>query len=247
VPSGGTEFSSSFLNGGYVAANAFDGNTSTNWGSAAGQIYAQTIGYHFASAITVVEVYVRYDTGDSRADLAPKDFYVEFSDDGTTWTSTTAITNQISWDTGAPDRVFAVIDLKFSGNITESLAITNWRIVATRCLDGSLLGTVLSGEAGSSYSIQALTKHACNLTISPKIDYTWTASRVVVLNDYCVPTAPDTTQKLYKATSIGSSPNHTGSTEPTWPSSSTVADGDITWTYIADLVDPKTIGPKIPV
>lgn len=38
----------------------------------------------------------------------------------------------------------------------------------------------------------------------------------------------------------------TGSTEPTWPASGTVVDGDVTWTLVGDLVQPITHGPLIP-
>jgi hypothetical protein len=87
------------------------------------------------------------------------------------------------------------------------------------------------------------------LTISPVIDYAWSASKVVTLNDYCVPSNPDTTPRLYKATDIGSAPHQTHSTtEPTWPTSGTVVDNDITWTFVINLDDGlfKSLGAKIP-
>ena len=85
------------------------------------------------------------------------------------------------------------------------------------------------------------------LVCYPKIDRIWTTVTVVALNEFCVPAAPDTTPKLYQATNIGSAPNKTGASEPEWPVSGTVVDGDITWTYIADLIGPLAIGPKLPV
>lgn len=134
-----------------------------------------------------------------------------------------------------------------AGNITESLAITNWRVNAINALDGSSAGTTTSGEAGTTYNILCTTTDPCNIEIAAKFDYPWTASRVVALNGYCIPSNPQTTPKLYKATSIGSAPNQTGGSEPTWPGSGTVADGDITWTFIADLPDrPLALGPVIP-
>jgi hypothetical protein len=145
--------------------------------------------------------------------------------------------------------------LGFSGNITESLAVTNWRVSAVNSLTGagadSLTNagawTTTTGEAGTTYLLPVTTFSPCDLLLSPKIDMIWTATTAVTLNSYCVPTSPDTTPKLYKATSIGSSPNKTGATEPTWPSSGTVADGDITWTFVSDLPDrPLSLGTKIP-
>ena len=84
------------------------------------------------------------------------------------------------------------------------------------------------------------------LVCYPKIDRIWTTVTVVALNEFCVPAAPDTTPKLYQATNIGSAPNKTGASEPEWPVSGTVVDGDITWTHIADLIGPLAIGPKLP-
>lgn len=134
---------------------------------------------------------------------------------------------------------------QFTGNITESLAITDWRVHAVECATGVAYGTATS--SGASYTLGVTTYQLCVITIHPKIDYAWSAGKVVALNDYCVPVNPDTTQRLFKATNIGSSPNKThATTEPTWPSSGTVVDNDITWTYIADLVDPIALGPKIP-
>lgn len=36
------------------------------------------------------------------------------------------------------------------------------------------------------------------------------------------------------------------STEPTWPTSGTVTDGTVVWTYIEKLTDPISLGPKVP-
>jgi len=132
---------------------------------------------------------------------------------------------------------------QLSGNITESSAITNWRVTATKCSDGTFVGTDLSGEAGTSYNIGSNTLSACNITLSPKIDYAWSAAKAAVLNDYVVAVNPDTTPHLWKCTTAGTT--H-ATTEPTWILSGTTTDNTVTWTYVAPLVDPVTLGPKIP-
>jgi hypothetical protein len=133
--------------------------------------------------------------------------------------------------------------VQLQGNITESSAITNWRATATKCSDGTFVGTALSGEAGTSYNIDSNTLSACNITLSPKIDYAWSVARATTLNDYVVAVNPDTTPHLWKCTTAGTT--H-ATTEPTWNLSSTTTDNTVTWTYVAPLVDPVTIGPKIP-
>jgi hypothetical protein len=132
-----------------------------------------------------------------------------------------------------------------SGNITESLAITDWRINSTRCADGAYAGSSIS--SGASYTLYTNTTEACNIHIAPKIDYAWSAGKVVGLGDLCVPSDPESEPSLFEATDIGSSPHQThATTEPTWPASGDVSDNDITWTFVAALVDPLSLGPKIP-
>jgi len=131
-----------------------------------------------------------------------------------------------------------------TGNIIENTDIATWRVVALDAVTGEFKQTTTSSS--SAYTLPKPYTTSAVLVCYPKIDRIWTTVTVVALNDFCVPADPDTTPKLYQATSIGSAPNKTGAGEPAWPVSGTVADGDITWTYIADLIDPLGIGPRKP-
>ena len=131
-----------------------------------------------------------------------------------------------------------------TGNIIENTDIGTWRVVALDAVTGEFKQTTTSSS--SAYTLPKPYTTSAVLVCYPKIDRIWTTVTVVALNDFCVPADPDTTPKLYQATSIGSAPNKTGAGEPAWPVSGTVADGDITWTYIADLIDPLGIGPRKP-
>jgi hypothetical protein len=200
-------------------------------------------GYHFASPREVVEIAINA-TLVGEATRGPKDFTLDYSDDGSTWTTLYTITNQTSWGT-AEWRTFPLDAWTLAGNITEALDITDWRVIATRCANGMVSGT--DDTTGTTYSITCDSPDPCIITLYQRYDYVWSAGKVVALNDLCVPTDTETTHKLYKATNIGSSPNKThATTEPTWPASSTVVDNDITWTFVADLVDPISLGPKTP-
>ena len=141
---------------------------------------------------------------------------------------------------------YPIFPATLAGNITESLAITKWEFFAIDLITKLINGSGITAEDATTYSVDCLTTNPTLLTCSPHIDYVWSASKTVTLNEYCIPTNPLTTGKLYKATSIGSSPHHTGGSEPTWTSPGTVSDGDITWTYVADLVTPLALGPRIP-
>lgn len=85
--SGGTviksgEFDATTGPSGSAATNAFDNDTSTGWG-----IVGTTgwIGYHFASAVAVLQIAVNSKNSANYAH-APHNFLVEWSDDGSTWT-----------------------------------------------------------------------------------------------------------------------------------------------------------------
>jgi hypothetical protein len=223
-------------------AGAFDNNTGTAFLSQAG--VPNYVGYCFPEPVEVAQIAVTSPLPGEQT-RAPKDFLVQYSAKPSQgWVTALSVTNQTTW-TNAETRTFNLpAAVTLAGNITESLDITDWVVRVISCSTGWLIGE--QAVSGSSYSISLYTVEPCLITIAPKIDHVWSASKVIALNEYCVPVAPDTTQRLYKATDIGSAPHATGGSEPTWPASGTVADGDITWTFIAALVDPVTIGPKIP-
>lgn len=94
-----------------------------------------------------------------------------------------------------------------AGTITESLDITDWRVTATKCKDGTLSGT--STTNGSSYSVTCLDNDICNVLLAPKIDYPWSAAKAVIVGDFVVPSNPDGTPHLWKATtSPAGDPNY---------------------------------------
>lgn len=124
-----------------------------------------------------------------------------------------------------------------SGNITESLAITDWRVTAYKVSDGTLAGTTTT--SGSSYSITVGTTEPHIVVIHPKIDYKWAASTVIALNEYRIPTNLTTYPYLLKCTARTSDFKTSGS-EPTWPSSGTQVDGNVTWTVVDNLIDPQS-------
>lgn len=93
---GGTAIESSHI-ASFVPANAFDTNATSYWAS--GVLGAgQYIGYHFASAVDIVEVALTVFTGAARTD-DPKNFTVDWSDDGSAWTPLMAANDQ-TWTSG---------------------------------------------------------------------------------------------------------------------------------------------------
>lgn len=128
-----------------------------------------------------------------------------------------------------------------AGNIYEDFDITDWNVAAYRCSDGVKLDLVVSTDG--TYSVIAGGVEPYNIMLSPKIDYSWSASKVAVSGDYVVAANPDTTPHIWKCTTGGTT--H-ATTEPTWNLSGTTSDGTVTWTYLAPLVNPVVLGPKVP-
>lgn len=131
---------------------------------------------------------------------------------------------------------------QLTGNITESLGITNWSISALQCNSTTAI-TTTSGEAGTTYTLNFPVIKPNVIVIAPKIDYAWSAGKTTVSGDYVVAVNPDATPHLWKCTTAGTT--H-ATTEPTWNLSGTTTDNTTTWTYVAPLVNPVTLGPRIP-
>lgn len=84
--SGGTAIASGSYGGGYESWRAFDDNTSTNWFQNDGQNYEGAwIGYDFGSGNDVEVNEVRIVRAPEESSATPRIFYVESSDDNSTW------------------------------------------------------------------------------------------------------------------------------------------------------------------
>jgi len=138
-----------------------------------------------------------------------------------------------------------------AGNISNiPYDLTNLDIVATSVVTKLAVGKTTSGEAGTTYSVICSRADQVNVTASAKVDLVWSASALVAATGlYVLPTDTESTPFQFKATNIGSSPHHLGTTEPEWDTTvgNTTTSGDITLTCISQLPDqPICIGPKTP-
>lgn len=96
--SGGTPSASSTL-GGNVAANAFDNTVNTAWQATT---TTGTLQYLFASAVEVAEYTIRIRGAGYEAytNQAPKDWTLQWSDNGSSWTTVDTQTSQTAWSAG---------------------------------------------------------------------------------------------------------------------------------------------------
>lgn len=94
--SGGTAIADSYYGAGYEPENAFDHDTSTEWASAIG--LPHYIGYQFAAPVSVAQVAViATDAAYGSKSEAPGIFTIEYSDNGSSWTTAASPATQGSW------------------------------------------------------------------------------------------------------------------------------------------------------
>lgn len=106
----GTASSSSNHDASTNAAKAFDDNASTFWSSAGGGVSPQWIQYDFGTSTEVKELYLQAGNSAARADRAPEDFSVQYSDDGSTWTTLDTFTGEAAWSSGE-SRTYTLSDV----------------------------------------------------------------------------------------------------------------------------------------
>lgn len=93
ICTGGTPLASADWTSTSVRANAFDNDRETYWtaGGGAGRLAFSWIGYQFPTAVTISQIAMmaHEDFLESQTQISSSaytDFYIEYSDDGTTWT-----------------------------------------------------------------------------------------------------------------------------------------------------------------
>lgn len=95
VATGGTAFANTEYSSGFVAGYAFDGNAGTRWAANGTHPLPHQIGYIMAAAEDVVAVEI-VSSAVIDAD-GPRDFSVQSSDDGVSWTDEWSVTGATGW------------------------------------------------------------------------------------------------------------------------------------------------------
>jgi hypothetical protein len=130
-----------------------------------------------------------------------------------------------------------------SGNWYKGASdIVTWRAKAVKCLDGSV--SAVSTITGSTYKLITNTLSPHEVTIAPAVDYAWSASKVAALGGFVVAANPDATPFQFEVTTAGTF----GATQPVWNTTvaGTTTSGTAVLTCRGALIDPITLGPKIP-
>jgi len=102
----GTPSASSEYPGGYVAANAVDGNPATEWSSFNdGDAGWWQYDFGAGNAYDIQSVVITASTYSADYRFTPSQFILLYSDDGTTWTDTAAVSAASAWTSGATQTI----------------------------------------------------------------------------------------------------------------------------------------------
>jgi hypothetical protein len=161
---GGTASASSILDAGFPASKAFDNfSGGGNAWASDGVESTSWLAYQFPSPIEIAEVSI---WGSADGSQSIKDFQIQYSDDGTTWTTIASITNQTGWTT-LEQRTFTLTLGTISGEITaNTTGVSVFRVTAIKAATGELVGTTTT--TSSSFEINCTSADPCIVTISPR-------------------------------------------------------------------------------
>lgn len=107
---------------GLLATAAFDNNTATAWAS--NNFTTAWIGYTFASAVDVLEVAITAWTDATFWSLAPKDFQIQYSDDGFATPGTIVYnTRGVVWTGPGQTQLFRVGAVALEATKSSSYAV----------------------------------------------------------------------------------------------------------------------------
>ena len=93
---GGTATASSTYSS-FPPANGFDDDTATSWACDIDVALPQWLQYQFSSAVEVAQVAITSGITEARADRAPNDFLIQYSDDGSNWTTALSVAGEPDW------------------------------------------------------------------------------------------------------------------------------------------------------
>ena len=157
VANGGTPTSRTvFSSPTYDADKAFDNNSSTLWSA---QYASDWLRYQFVSPVKIVQISVRART-DGFANTSPRDFNIQYSDDGTNWTTFWGVVGQTGWAVGE-SRVFtnpfisatapSQFDIDYWSVINAGTGGTITITITTLPYDGGSTITDLEYQLGDPY------------------------------------------------------------------------------------------------
>lgn len=131
---------------------------------------------------------------------------------------------------------------KIKGVITESLAQDKWIARAFKRDTGEFVVEQLF--TGLFYTLETDPYNGnVDVAIIPNLGLEWKPSTSISLGDRTYPTNCKIYNYYFECTTSGT----TGSSEPIWPSSGTINDGTVVWTWKGALTRPVMHGPLKPI
>lgn len=133
-----------------VGANTVNNSFESVWVSG-GSAMPQWVSYDFGSAVDPKSVAIACEAY-AIGTRAPKDFKIQFSDDGSSWADQASITGQTAW-TADTFKVFAIATYTVSGTVTDTGSPVARTVRAYRRDTGALLGETTSNAPTGSYTL----------------------------------------------------------------------------------------------
>jgi hypothetical protein len=150
VSTGGTPFASETYSAAYAVTKLFDFDPSTYWVSSTGGDFPYSVGYEFA-APTFVDA-LRIQAADSGEDRAPTEFEVQYSDNGTAWTTTdVGLATSVNWASGEIREFLATDKVILPTNLEASRFQSGVILKADKTFEGTF--TIPENTAEFSYSL----------------------------------------------------------------------------------------------
>lgn len=130
---------------------------------------------------------------------------------------------------------------QYSGQLTESIADTEFVIAAFEWDSGAFIGSVTQAAGAYVIDAGAFTGNAL-IVAHPNVGPAWQASTAYAVGDRAAPVDTGAVDYYFECTAAGTS----GGAEPAWNTGGATTDGGVTWSPVDQLVRPLARGP-VPV
>jgi hypothetical protein len=145
--------------GGRYASNAFDNSASTLWVSLSGVAGPAWISYDLGTAQNVAQVLLQAGDTSTRAERAPRTFDIQYSDNGSSWTTASSVVDEAAWSAGE-SRTFNLP----ADDPTISLSVTEANDTASAAAVAALSASLSKTEANDTASASALAALSATLS-----------------------------------------------------------------------------------
>ena len=259
TPSTETDQSSFYSGVTYDASKLVDGSSSTKWTSDGASSGPEWVSFKVASDSPAVARIAITAYSASEAARQPKDFKLQVSTNGTTWSDVISFTGQTNW-TNYERRILSLLpeivypttdDVTVSGNEDSAIGFTlsgGTVVNSFKIKSIPVTGTLFNGATVLAVGSEiAATANSANITFQPTSGYsgsasfTYSAVSDTGVEDLTPATVSITVNPIYYPVSADSSFSLPQNTSTTFSISGSIAAGTISGFNVTDLPDQGTV------